>query len=80
MKFSQKKTCKNCTIAFENICNVTKIDSDDKGNIPGHMLPKIPTEPCYKPLTNREWSLFIRTLINVQRNEIEILRIKSSNI
>jgi len=77
MKFSQKRTCKNCLMADEPQCTVIKANDDRDSKIPGYMLPQLPKEPCFKPMTNREWASFIRTEQYLQKENLKIIRLKA---
>ena len=77
MKFSQKRTCKNCQVAGEDrLCTVEKIDAEDDGTKWWHMYPKRPTSPCYKPMTYKEYCSFITTYQYHQRNETTLLELE----
>ena len=77
MNFSQKRTCKNCHMAGESQCDVVRSDDDSNTKVPGFYLPKIPKEPCFKPMTNRDWASFIRTEQYLQRDNLKIIRLKA---
>ena len=77
MKFSQKRTCKNCMFDDSSLCDVEKAVRDNDGPVPGFMLPRIPKEPCFKPMTNREWSSFIRTEQYIQKANLKIIRLEN---
>jgi hypothetical protein len=71
MNFSQKRSCKGCKLD-ESECNVKKVEGPIIGAFLGApMRARIPTEPCFKPLTRKEYRSFD---ISVQNANLEIFR------
>lgn len=60
-----------------SLCDVVKAVQDNDGPVPGFMLPRIPKEPCFKPLTNREWASFISIEQYIQKENLKIIRFNS---
>ena len=56
---------------------MTKAVRPNDGIVPGFMLPRIPKEPCFKPITGREWASFISTEQYIQRDNLAVYRAKN---
>lgn len=68
MKFTQKRTCKNCHLEgdYDN-CTVFRIPEFAYG-------PDMPKEPCFKPMTISENRIFMESMAEVQKANLEIER------
>ena len=54
MKLSQKRNCNRCKSAIEQ-SRPFYVTCDLHYSVKVENWEGIPTEPCYKPLTNRQW-------------------------
>ncbi|PCI53653.1 MAG: hypothetical protein COB36_12020 [Alphaproteobacteria bacterium] len=77
MKFTQKRTCKGCKVeGGDSPCTVEKQSQlTTKENPFAYCYPKMPKEPCFKPLTNGDWVAFIQTYGDLQAANIKIHRV-----
>jgi hypothetical protein len=77
MNFTQKRTCKGCQVSDEGICTVEKAPVND-GSRYWMFHANVPSEPCFKPKTGKEWAEFIRTYQYMQVENLKILRLKEA--
>jgi hypothetical protein len=74
MNFTMKKTCKNCQLSH-------LIDSSTKcfGGVVisrKYNMADIPLEPCFKPVTQKECSIYFSSLQGTMSANLEIHRAK----
>lgn len=73
MKFSQKRTCSGCNVSRDDTCTVKKEPLHPDHEL-GFMMQDKPIEPCFKPKTNKDWSLWVSEYQDLQRIELKIYR------
>ena len=68
MKFTQKRTCKGCHLDFDyDCCTVFRTPEFAYG-------PDVPQEPCFKPKTIADNRIFMESMVEVQKANLEIER------
>ncbi len=70
MHFTKKTSCKGCQVERESICTVKKDEN--------LLMCDKPTEPCFKPLTKKDCSIFFESIYEIQNAELEIYRANSN--